>query len=122
MVISTGNLMTDADRAALILVDYPRQLRLKILGHAQIFEGEQAKDWIEKVRDAGDKSVVERVFVIRVEAFDWNCQQHITPRFSYGVVKIFESALAPVEKRLQVLEGENKKLRADIARLTEKNR
>jgi hypothetical protein len=116
--ISTGNLMTD-DRVALILVDYPRQLRLKILGHAQIFEGEQAKDWIQKVRDPGDKSVVERVFVIRVETFDWNCQQHITPRFTEEDIR---DALAPMEKRMQALEGENKKLRADIARLTEKNR
>ena len=48
--ISTGNLMTD-NRVAMILVDYPRQLRLKILGRAEIFEGEQAQEWIEKVRD-----------------------------------------------------------------------
>jgi len=47
--ISTGNLMTD-NRVALILVDYPRQLRLKILGRVEIFEGERARDWIEKVR------------------------------------------------------------------------
>jgi uncharacterized protein len=77
--VSTGNLMTD-DRVALILVDYPRQLRLKVLGHAQIFEGEQAKEWIEKVRDPDYKAIVERVFVIRIEAFDWNCQQHIINR------------------------------------------
>src|SRR5437764_11902956 len=36
--ISTGNLMTD-DRVALILLDYPRQLRLKIVGHSKIVEG-----------------------------------------------------------------------------------
>jgi hypothetical protein len=42
--VSTGNLMTD-NRVALIFVDYPRQLRLKILGRVEIFEGEKAKDW-----------------------------------------------------------------------------
>jgi uncharacterized protein len=33
--ISTGNLLSD-DRVAMILVDYPRQARLKILGHVEI--------------------------------------------------------------------------------------
>ena len=116
--ISTGNLMTD-DRVALILVDYPRQLRLKILGYVQIFEGEQAKEWIEKVRDPGYKAIVERVFVIRVEAFDWNCRQHIIPRFTEEEIG---EALTPLEGRMQGLEDENKKLRDEIVRLTERNR
>ena len=76
-----GNLTTD-DRVALILVDYPRQLRLKILGHVEIVEGDKAKEWIAKVGDPSYKAVAERVFVIRIEAFDWNCQQHILPRFT----------------------------------------
>jgi predicted pyridoxine 5'-phosphate oxidase superfamily flavin-nucleotide-binding protein len=114
--ISTGNLMTD-DRVALLLLDYPRQLRLKILGHAQIFEGEQAKEWIEKIRDPGYKATIERVYVIRVEAFDWNCQQHIIPRFTEEEIG---EALGPLEKRMQGLEDENKKLRGEVARLTEK--
>ncbi len=50
--ISTGNLATD-DRVALILVDYPRQTRLKLLGHAKIFEGEAAREWVEKLREPG---------------------------------------------------------------------
>jgi predicted pyridoxine 5'-phosphate oxidase superfamily flavin-nucleotide-binding protein len=114
--VSTGNLMTD-DRVALILVDYPRQLRLKILGHAQIFEGEQAKEWIVKVRDPGYKATTERVYVIRVEAFDWNCQQHIIPRFTEEEIG---EALAPLEKRMQGLVDENKKLRAEMTRLAER--
>src|ERR1700744_140693 len=75
--ITTGNLMAD-DRAALIMVDYPRQARLKILGHVQIFEGDQAADWLDKVRVPEEKTPIERVFVIRVEAYDWNCPQTIT--------------------------------------------
>jgi len=116
--VSTGNLMTD-DRVALILVDYPRQLRLKVLGHAQIFEGEQAKEWIEKVRDVGYKATIERVYVIRVEAFDWNCQQHIIPRFTEEEIG---EALAPLEKRMQGLEDENKKLHDEVVRLKEAKR
>jgi predicted pyridoxine 5'-phosphate oxidase superfamily flavin-nucleotide-binding protein len=105
--VSTGNLTTD-DRVALILVDYPRQARLKILGHTEILEGDAAREWIERLRDPGYKAVIERVYVIRVVAFDWNCPQHITPRFTAEEI---QEALAPLERRLQDLELENKKLR-----------
>lgn len=115
--ISTGNLMTD-DRVALILVDYPRQLRLKILGRVQIFEGEQAKDWIRKVREPEYAATVERVFVIRVEAFDWNCQQHIVPRYTEEEIR---EAVAPAEKRMGELEQENEKLRKELSQLSKKN-
>jgi len=115
--ISTGNLTTN-DRVALIFVDYPRQLRLKILGHAQIFEGENAKEWIEKVRDSGYKATVERVLVIHVEAFDWNCQQHITARFTEEEI---QEALAPLDSKMQKLEDDNMKLREEIVRLKKEN-
>jgi predicted pyridoxine 5'-phosphate oxidase superfamily flavin-nucleotide-binding protein len=105
--ISTGNLTTD-NRVALIMVDYPHQARLKILGRAEILTGEPAREWIERLRDPAEKTAIERVHVIRIEAFDWNCPQHITPRFTADQVK---EALAPLERRLQELELENKKLR-----------
>ena len=115
--ISTGNLSTD-NRVALIFVDYPRQLRLKILGRVEIFEGEKAKDWIAKVRDPEYKAVVERVYVIRVEAFDWNCQQHIIPRYTAEEIR---EALVPAEKRMQELEQENEKLREELTQANKKN-
>ena len=111
--VSTGNLMTD-DRVALILVDYPQQARLKILGHVKIFEGAEAQDWMKKLRDSSHVGVVERVFTIHVDAFDWNCPQHITPRFTEEQLR---SALAPIEDRVHTLESENEKLHAEIARL-----
>ncbi len=114
--ISTGNLMTD-NRVALILMDYPRQLRLKILGRVEIFEGEQAKEWIEKVRDPEYKATIERVYVIRVEAFDWNCQQHIIPRYTAEEIR---EALAPAEKRMHELEQENENLRKELSQLRNK--
>jgi uncharacterized protein len=115
--ISTGNLMTD-NRVALILMDYPRQLRLKILGRVEIFEGEQAKDWIKKVRDPEYTAFTERVFVIRVEAFDWNCQQHIVPRYTAEEIR---EAVAPAEKRMHELEQENEKLREELLQVSRKN-
>jgi len=108
--ITTGNLASD-DRVALIMVDYPGQARLKILGHAQIFEGEAARQWIERLREPGSKDVVERAYVIRVEAFDWNCPQHITPRFTEEQI---HEALSPFERRLEELERENEKLKREM--------
>jgi predicted pyridoxine 5'-phosphate oxidase superfamily flavin-nucleotide-binding protein len=105
--VTTGNIATD-NRVALIMVDYPRQTRLKILGRAEIFDGEAVRDWIERLKEKGYKAVIERVYVIRIEAFDWNCPQHITPRFTAEQI---QEALAPFERRLQDLERENKELR-----------
>jgi predicted pyridoxine 5'-phosphate oxidase superfamily flavin-nucleotide-binding protein len=113
--ISAGNLMTN-DKVALILVDYPRQARLKILGHVQIYEDADAKEWIEKLRESGEATPIERVFIIHVDAFDWNCQQHITRRFTEEQIR---NALDPLEKRMQQLVMENEKLRAEIARAQE---
>ena len=105
--VSTGNLATD-NRVALIMVDYPRQTRLKILGRAEVLEGEKAREWIERLQEPGSKEVIERVYVVRVEAFDWNCPQHITPLFTEEEIR---EALAPFERRMAELELENEKLR-----------
>jgi hypothetical protein len=109
--ISTGNLLTD-DRVAIIMVDYPRQARLKILGRVEILEGEKAEGWLDKVRVPGEKTPIERVFVIHVEAYDWNCPQHITPRYS---VEELRDGMKDVEKRIQTLEQENESLRKELA-------
>lgn len=105
--ISAGNLATN-DQIALIMVDYPNRARLKILGHAEIPEGERAKSWLERVRVPKYKAVVERVFVIHVAAFDWNCPQHITPRYSAEEI---EHVLEPTVRRISELERENEALR-----------
>jgi predicted pyridoxine 5'-phosphate oxidase superfamily flavin-nucleotide-binding protein len=108
--VTTGNVATD-NRVALIMVDYPQQARLKILGRAEIFEDAQAREWIERLREPSYKAVIERAFVIRVEAFSWNCPQHITPRFTEEQI---QEVLGPLERRLQELELANKKLRDAI--------
>ncbi|MGB8889398.1 MAG: pyridoxamine 5'-phosphate oxidase family protein [Candidatus Korobacteraceae bacterium] len=107
--ISTGNLQHD-DRVALFLMDYPAQRRLKILGRVTINEGDAvAADLIEKLRMPDEKTVPERAVTIHVEAFDWNCPQHITPRYTQEEL---EEVLAPVRRRLAALEEENARLRS----------
>jgi len=110
--IAAGNLTTN-EKVALILVDYPRQARLKIIGHVEFFEGADAKEWIEKLRDSGKATPIERVFIIHVDAFDWNCQQPITQRFTGEQIR---NVLTPFEKRMDELVAENEKLRAEIER------
>jgi hypothetical protein len=112
--VTTGNMTTD-NRVAMIAVDYLQKVRLKILGRAEVLDGDAAAVWLERVRSDGYKAKIERVFVIHVEAFDWNCPQHITPRFTEDEVR---QVLAPVEARMKELEDENARLRGEVARLT----
>jgi predicted pyridoxine 5'-phosphate oxidase superfamily flavin-nucleotide-binding protein len=111
--ITTGNLMSD-DRVALILVDYPRQARLKILAHVEIFEGGKAESWLARVRMPDYKAVIERVFVIHVEAYDWNCPQHIIPRYTAAEIR---DAAHSIEEESRRLWTENESLRKEIALL-----
>jgi uncharacterized protein len=114
--ISIGNLQHD-DRVALFLMDYPSQTRLKMLGHVQIHEGEEARKLIEEIATPQERGIVERVIEIRVEAFDWNCQQYITPRYTEEqVVRL----LAPTRQRVADLEQENNRLRAELEAVAKK--
>ncbi|KAA0110205.1 pyridoxamine 5'-phosphate oxidase family protein [Mycolicibacterium sp. P1-5] len=108
--ISTGNLTGD-DRVAIIALDYAHQRRLKIFGHARIVTADEDPVLLNVLTDETDDSVVERAVVVDVEAYDWNCQQHITPRFS--AVEL-ESALTPLRAQLSALQAENDRLRAEL--------
>jgi uncharacterized protein len=110
--ITTGNLEHD-DRVALFLMDYPNQSRLKILGHAEVHEGDaEARKLMDTLRVEGEKTPAERTVVIHVEAFDWNCPQHITPRYTREEL---EPLLEPMRKRLEALEADNKRMRDGLA-------
>jgi len=81
-LVSVGN-VTSNDRVSLILMDYPNQRRLKILGHLR-FEDAQAapsKD-LATVELPDYRARVERIAYIDVAAFDWNCPQHISKRYT----------------------------------------
>jgi len=107
--ISLGNL-TANDRAALILMDYPNRRRLKI--YARIEARGMDNQLATKVLLPDYKAKPERLIVLHLQAFDWNCQQHITPRFSETKL---EHALGPVKLRLDQLEAENESLREGLA-------
>lgn len=79
--ISVGNLRGD-DRVSLILMDYPRRLRLKIWGRARAVDERTEPGLLRKLELPDSRAPVERGILIRVEAFDWNCPKYITPRYS----------------------------------------
>jgi uncharacterized protein len=106
--ISVGNLQHE-DRVALFFMDYPHQTRLKLLGRAKVHEGTaEARKLIDQLRMPEEKTTAERAMLIHVEGFDWNCPQHITPRYTEEELG---KALEPMRLRIEKLEEENKRLR-----------
>lgn len=86
-LISTGNVSTN-DRCSLILMDYPKRKRLKILGHMHIENAAGAKpEDFAVVALPEYKANIERVVFIDVVAFDWNCPQHITRRYTEAEIE-----------------------------------
>lgn len=94
--LSVGNLSQN-DRVCLFLMDYPHRARLKVLGRA-----ERVEDPALLARLSPPDARVEGGFLIRVEAFDWNCPQHITERYTLAEV---EAAVAPLRQRIAELEA-----------------
>jgi predicted pyridoxine 5'-phosphate oxidase superfamily flavin-nucleotide-binding protein len=108
-LISAGNAARN-DRVSLILMDYRHRQRLKILGHIRFEDASRADAQIVKAVQLPDyRGRVERVGVIEVEAFDWNCPQHITPRFTEAEV---DSAVQPLRARIAELEAKLASLEA----------
>ena len=108
--ISTGNLSVN-DRAALILMDYPNQQRLKILARVEIKDASDVPEMTQKLQMPNYKAKIERVFILHVEAFDWNCPQHITPRFTIEEIKLMSQ---PLYEHVEKLEAEIKSLKSKI--------
>jgi uncharacterized protein len=100
--VSVGNLRTN-DRVALLLMDYPARRRLKLLGHATTVSAEQDPALVERLRPAGFRPRLERGILIRVAGFDWNCPQHITPRYTEAEVR---ELVAPLTERVRELEAQ----------------
>jgi uncharacterized protein len=98
--ISLGNLAGN-DRVALFFMDYPHQARLKLLGRARAVSLDDEPALIARLAAPGYPAKIERGFLIAVEAFDWNCSQHITQRFTADEVA---SAVAPLHARIRELE------------------
>lgn len=104
-LLSTGNLEGD-DRVSLFLMDYPHRERLKILGHARVLDARENPDLAEQLSPSPDlRDKVERLFLIDVVAYDWNCPQYITPRYTPAEIEI---AVAPLRDRIAELEAQLK--------------
>ena len=81
-MLSVGNL-AENDRVSLFLMDYPHRERLKVLGHARVVDAREELALADQLSPAAElRDRVERLFLIEVVSFDWNCPQYITPRFS----------------------------------------
>jgi predicted pyridoxine 5'-phosphate oxidase superfamily flavin-nucleotide-binding protein len=109
--ISVGNLRS-GDRAALILMDYPRRARLKIYAHVSVVPLDAEPALADALAMPGYRGRPERIFRLTLAAYDWNCQQHIVPRYTEAEL---QPALKPLRDRLAALESEATLLRAELA-------
>ena len=106
--ISTGNFRKN-DRVSIILMDYANRRRLKIIGNiSQVDE----HDWqtLASLEDDHYRARVERGFVIKIVGFDWNCPQHITPRYSEAEIS---TLIEPLQEQLKQLKQQLKQQATD---------
>jgi predicted pyridoxine 5'-phosphate oxidase superfamily flavin-nucleotide-binding protein len=108
--ISLGNVAAD-NRVSLILMDYAGRRRLKIYARVEVVALDADSELAEKVAMPEYKAKLERIMVLKLDAFDWNCPQHITPRFTETEIA---TAVQPLHQRLAALEAENEALRARL--------
>ncbi|MBW2726930.1 MAG: pyridoxamine 5'-phosphate oxidase family protein [Deltaproteobacteria bacterium] len=98
--VSVGNLGGD-DRVAMILMDYANRRRLKLFGRAELLEVGTDDGLAEQLAVPGYRAEVERAVRVNIAGFDWNCPQHITPRFTPDEV---EQTVTPLRERVAELE------------------
>ena len=110
--ITLGNLQ-DNSRAFIFLLDFANKQRIKIWGTAKVVEGDP--DLINRLRDADYHPAPERVILFHVEAWDINCPQHITPRFTAEEV---QTMLQPLHARIAELEQELVQYKGERRQLT----
>jgi predicted pyridoxine 5'-phosphate oxidase superfamily flavin-nucleotide-binding protein len=101
--VTLGNLAGEA-RVALFLMDYPNRRRLKLLGRARVVTKEEDPALVARLAPPGQAERAERAVLITVAGYDWNCPQHITPRWT-------AEELSPLLHRLQAAEAEVARLR-----------
>lgn len=107
--ITDGNVRGD-DRVALFFMDYATRTRLKLFGHAEVRDVADAPELTALLSEPRTEGRVERLVLIDVEGYDWNCPKHIPHRYS-------EADLARVHARCDELEAENATLRSRLAAL-----
>lgn len=100
--ISVGNLNGD-DRVSLFFMDYANRQRLKIWARARVVHEDEDPALVEQLAVRGYQAKVERGIIMTVAAVDWNCAQHITPRYTKAEV---DSLVAPLQEEIERLKGQ----------------
>ena len=104
--VSLGNLAAD-DRASLFFMDYARRARLKVLGRVRSVDLVDHPALADVLVDADYGAKVERGIIVEINSYDWNCPQHITPRFAEReierIVKPLQARITELEERLAQL-------------------
>lgn len=98
--VSVGNLTTD-DRVSLFFMDYASRTRLKMFGRVRII-GLDDQAVLSRLETPTYRAHVERGLIIAVEAFDWNCPQHIAERYTSEELR---AATAALRARITELEA-----------------
>jgi predicted pyridoxine 5'-phosphate oxidase superfamily flavin-nucleotide-binding protein len=109
--LTLGNLAA-SDKASLFLMDYLHQARMKLFVRARAVTFAENRELVERLATPGYRARIERGLVFKLEAFDWNCRQHIVKRLTLPQV---DSITATMQKRIAALEAENAALRASSA-------
>lgn len=104
--ISVGNLSAD-DRVMLITMDYPNRQRLKIWARAHIVHRDEDPELVDRLTVANYSAKVERGIIMTIAAVDWNCSQHITPRYTEDEI---ERLIAPLLEENRMLKAQLEKL------------
>ena len=92
-------------------MDYAHRARLKIYTHVETLALDADPALTELVTVPDYRAKLERIFRLHLATFDWNCQQHITPRFTEAEIG---EAVQPLRERLATLEAENAEMRAKL--------
>lgn len=95
--VTVGNL-SENDKAFLFLMDYRHRKRLKIWGRATYVEGDS--QLIQLLKVPGYEAEIERVILFQIEAWNWNCPQHIPIHYSQQEVDAMQARIAELEQLL----------------------
>jgi predicted pyridoxine 5'-phosphate oxidase superfamily flavin-nucleotide-binding protein len=99
--VSVGNMVTN-NNVSLIMIDYPSKMRLKVFAKAEVVELKDNPELFDELNLKEYKFRPERMLIFHIEAYDWNCPQHITPR--YTVDEINQAFLTQQEYVLKLEE------------------
>ena len=111
--ISAGNLMTNP-KASLLFMDYATRTRLKLYVDIKLVDLAEHPDVAEQLKLPNYPARPQRAMLAAVQAYDWNCPQHITPRYTAEEVnEVFNTQ----QLRIQQLEQQLKTLQEQAVAL-----